>query len=94
MKSSKLTLAVLCLQLYRIFLHLISEYEINIDGTVVVKIITQNWYNFNSVFIWSLKSFYFVFKILNGKIECKLQGVCVCILWSVQIFIRKILDYF
>ena len=42
MKSSKLTLAVLCLQLYRIFLHLISEYEINIDGTVVVKIITQN----------------------------------------------------
>ena len=33
---------IVCLQLYRIFLHLISEYEINSDGTVVVKIITQN----------------------------------------------------
>ena len=79
MKYSKLTLAVLYLQLYRIFLRLISEYEIMMAQSVVVKIITQNWYNFNSVFIWSLKSFYFVFKILNGKIECKLQGVCVCV---------------
>lgn len=41
----------MCLQpqLYRVFLHLISEYEINNGGIVVVKIIKQNWYNFNSV---------------------------------------------
>ena len=42
MKYSKLTLAVLYLQLYRIFLHLISEYEIMMAQSVVVKIITQN----------------------------------------------------
>lgn len=57
------------------------KFETNNRSIVVVKSKKQNVSYMNSVILYDYVAFLFVFKILNGEIESKLQGIILlCIL--------------